>query len=174
MTALIFALNPECVLIGMDSLSVREEKIPHNYVTKLFPLPHLKGAICGTGSIDLILDWFADIQRTVIAKDILFLNKIAQERLSQIKAKYNYPSDLTSTIYHFGYHQVENRFVGFAFRSKNNFEPENLEYGLGIKPVDDELRRISTDLVEKKGLPEGFINLMEYQKLNDENKPIED
>lgn len=38
---------------------------------------------------------------------------------------------ITTTIYHFGYSRAEGQYVGYAYRSIANFQPERLPYALG-------------------------------------------
>lgn len=63
MTALNFILDPKYVIITTDTLISRsEDKQPSNYASKIFPLPHIKGVLCGTGVFEIIFEWFYVIQ----------------------------------------------------------------------------------------------------------------
>ncbi len=62
MTALNFILDPGYVLIFTESLSLTIDREPFKYVSKIFPLPHLRGVLCGTGLIQTIMDWHVYIQ----------------------------------------------------------------------------------------------------------------
>ncbi len=57
MTAFNYILSPGQVLIATDSLASHpESKRPFNFVTKVFPLPHLAGVMCGTGGLQLAVE----------------------------------------------------------------------------------------------------------------------
>ena len=172
MTALLYLLEKNKVCIAMDSLSIDgQTKEPFKFVTKIFLLPHLKGVICGTGSLDIILDWHFYIQKNVLATDILFLDEIATEKLCEISENCDSNCDLATTVYHFGYNERSSEFIGFAYRGANSFESEELIYGIGIKPFDGKLEKIDLEELQQKGLPVGFIELMQKQKEYDDNLP---
>jgi hypothetical protein len=141
MTALNFILDPNCVIIFMDTLSLRVNKEPFKYVSKIFPLPHLRGVLCGTGSLNTIWDWHVFIQGQVIGNIMDIPNKMAPSQLKRIHSKYDMNGTNDVTIYHFGFNprEDEGRIKGFAFRSTKNFEPEELVDGFSIKPHDDEI-----------------------------------
>lgn len=64
MTAFLYLLQENSVNITMDSLLTdRLTKEPLKFVTKIFLLPHLKGAVCGTGRLDIIIEWYSYIQK---------------------------------------------------------------------------------------------------------------
>jgi hypothetical protein len=171
MTALCYVLQPSEVMIMMDTLTTTIDKKPFNYASKIFPLPHLNGIICATGSIGLIIDWFSIIQKNVIAKNISYLNTIASEQLRKIYEQYNEVGD--STIYHFGYNEVKEIFQGFAFRSKNNFEIEKLVYSIGIKPSDGDIISYASNKIEINGMFNGIIDTIRKQKEIQDIKPNE-
>ena len=124
----------------MDTLSLRIDREPLKYVSKIFPLPHLRGVLCGTGSLNTVMDWHAYIQGQVIGNTMDIANKIAPSQLKSIHSKYDLNGTNEATIYHFGFNPREEggRIRGFAFRSTKNFLPEKLNDGIGIKPNDDE------------------------------------
>ena len=166
MTALNFLLEPERVCIAMDTLVIRPDtRTPFLYASKIFPLPHLGGVMCGTGLMQFVIDWFVCIQTSVIARDVPHLNNYTSEQLRVIAVKYKLISDLTSTIYHFGYSAAEQCYKGFAYRSKTNFVSEELEYGFGIKPP--------VEYKPIQSLPNGFIEMTERQRIEDKEKPTE-
>ena len=73
-------------------------------------------------------------QVNVIGKDITILDKFATKELNRLYSKYD---KTESTIYHFGLNKKENSFVGYAYRSKNDFKSETLQNSIGIKPPDE-------------------------------------
>ena len=53
MTALIYVITDAQVCIAADTL-MHEDHAPRSYVTKILTLPHLRGAIAGTGSFEAL------------------------------------------------------------------------------------------------------------------------
>lgn len=173
MTALNFILDPEYVLITMDTLCSKPNKEPLNYVSKIIPLPHLKSVICGTGAVDLILDWYILIEKQIVARDIYKLDKLAPEQLNKLAQKYMLnESNTSATIYQFGFSEAYGRFKGFAYRSENNFRSETLNDGFGLKPQSPEIIQYYNELFRARGTIDLdlLIELMKYQKINDGEK----
>jgi len=172
MTALNFLLEPERVVIFMDTLSLRTDKTPFKYASKIFPLPHLRGVICGTGLLNTIMDWYTLVEGQVIGNIMDIPNKIAPSRLPEIHSKYNLNETIDATIYHFGFNPRESggRIRGFAFRSTNNFVLEELKDGYGIKPYDDEtIKYFWEEFKSSNGdLVKTYINVMKLQKDKDD------
>ncbi|OAB45990.1 hypothetical protein [Paenibacillus glacialis] len=164
MTALNFIFDSENVYIAMDTLSITvDEKKPFKFASKIFPLPHLRSVMCGTGNIDLILDWNKMINRNVISYDIDYLNILTTEALRNLNSQY--PKEVTSTIFQFGYSHKQNAFRGFVYRSTNDFNVEEYEYCAAIKP------QVSFDFYEElsiHGVDEMFIKLITLQKYEDD------
>src|SRR5690349_12489521 len=93
MTALNFALHDDCVLITTDSLGSGDDHVPRSFHTKVFPLPHVNGVICGTGALPLVLDWFVFVQLQLVAREVRFLSECAAAKLPEMAAR----SDLRFT-----------------------------------------------------------------------------
>lgn len=68
MTALIFNVQPEQVIVVMDTLSTDLQGTPNGYTSKAFPVPHLGGLMCVTGLSNFASDWLVKLMRFV-AKD---------------------------------------------------------------------------------------------------------
>jgi hypothetical protein len=132
-TALIFSLAPEQAIVAMDTLVTNPEGTPIGYTSKVFPLMHLGGAMCVTGLSNLALDWLTTLHRFV-ARDIKQLDDFATPEIQKLWARYSSQVSTTSTVYHFGFSHEEERYVGFAYRSTNDFQSERLNYAMGIKP----------------------------------------
>jgi hypothetical protein len=172
-TALMFVLSPDSVVIGTDTLAVLPtDKSPHKYASKVFMLPHLGAVICGTGVFQLPLDWYMDIQSSVLARDMDFMNEIAPERLRSIWSRIG--ADGTSTVYHFGYSPHDGAYVGYAFRSTNDFARERLEYGIGIKPALDELIMVAREMAEEPDIHAMVVSLIESARALDDDLPVDD
>lgn len=168
MTALNFILQDDGVIISMDTLALSAgNKAPFKFVTKFFPLPHMNCIICGTGNMQAIIDWFGWVQKNIVANGIYQLNELSK------KAMYDFMKDINGdnfcTIYQFGLHEIDNKFHGYAYRSKNNFQSEELEQGIGVKPTDA-FKTVNGGVDLSPYMPEGasveeiLINIMERQK----------
>ena len=173
MTGLVFLLEPDSVALAMDSLSLSgDDKTPLKFCSKILPVPHLSGVVCGTGSLRLVLEWYADLQLNVVACDMDFVNSLATSRLREIAARLNEPT--TSTVYHFGFSPAEGAFTGTAFRSTADFVPQPLEYGLGVKPPSCDVMAVAVDLIKERGPFDGMIAILERLRESDDALPRED
>lgn len=161
-------------MIFMDTLALRTDKKPLKYSSKIFPLPHLRGVLCGTGSFNTIMDWFVYIQEQIVGNIIDIPNRIAPSRLKEIHSRYDLNGTNATTIYHFGFNprEEDSRIRGFAFRSINNFSMEELRYGIGIKPHNDDiLKYFDAELNSSGGNSvDLMINLIKKQKDNDDKE----
>lgn len=122
----------------MDTLVVTaDEKAPLCYQTKFTVLPHLNLVIAGTGLVQLINQWFLFVNGSMVARDIDHLNSFAPSLLRDAAEQCEGTDLTTTTLYHFGYSTLEERYVGYAYRSARNWEPDRLQDALGFKPVVD-------------------------------------
>ena len=175
MSALVYMLAKDKICIATDTLSVYpDNKKPFKFVTKAFLLPHLKAIICGTGCLNLISEWFIFVQNQVVAQDLYYLDKISPENLQKLykKIEHHWGAVCSSTIYHFGYIEREEKFVGFAYRSEHDFKSEQLIYSLGVKPRYKEVVDIAIDEIKNKGLPDTFVEIIKKLKSIDDKLPV--
>lgn len=174
MSALVFLLTAEKVCVAMDSLALYgDTKEPFKYITKLYPLLHLRSLICGTGCMNLIDAWVSFVQPHIVAKDILFLDSIAPQSLNDLHKQLNLANETSATIYHFGFDDERQRLIGYAYRSKNDYRSEELQDGLGIKPDDGDVVQAALSVVTERGFPDGFVDLISMQRENDRLRPLE-
>lgn len=158
MTALNFILSDESVIISMDTLSLNAlTHKPHKYVTKFLPLPHMNCVICGTGNMGAIIDWFSFVEKNIVANGIYQLNLLTQQVICDFMNEHN--GENSCTIYQFGLHEIDNKFYGYAYRSTNEFNSEEINKGIGVKP------------------PDAFINKsgeLDFNDINTNNSSIDD
>jgi hypothetical protein len=122
----------------MDTLVVtHDDKTPLYYQTKFTVLPHLNLVIAGTGFASLINDWFHFVNGRMVVRDIDHLKVLAPGLLRDAAPRCQGADITTTTLYHFGYSTLEKRYVGYAYRSAENWEPDRLQDALGFKPVID-------------------------------------
>lgn len=165
MTAVIFNIGPAQVIVATDTLAMSQEtRKPVFFTTKFYPLPHLHGAMFATGIGDLATQWFVRLDRFV-ARDMHHLDAFTQPVLQELGRQFGLDESQTTTVYHVGYSEQESRYVGFAYRSADDFASERLEYGLRIKPP------VQGATVES--FPDDFVRLMRKQRDSDEALPSE-
>jgi hypothetical protein len=170
LTALVYGLSKSEVWLATDSLSLTVDGQLRKFLTKLYPLPHLSGAMVGTGLAEVALDWFVDIQLNIVAQNILYLNTVGPQRLREIARKYDHPG--TSTIYHFGYDEDGGRFRGFALRSTHDYQAEEIVYGYGVKPYSDGIRAGLEDGTFGTASAAEIVRIVEEQKRLEDARPI--
>jgi len=118
--------------------------------------------------------WYAHALTSVLARDIEHLDEFAPECLRTIfkEAKDSFDNELldeaTSTIYHFGHSEEQSRFIGYAYRSGEDFVSEQLEEEFRQKPG------LLNGGYEIKEFPSDPIKLSDLHKAEDAEKNIED
>lgn len=81
------------------------------------------------------------------------------------------PNGGPTTIYHFAYSPEEGRCLGFAYRSTNDFESEELQSNaLGIKPSEN-VEDKAEQAIERSGIVGGMVELINLAKEVDDAKP---
>jgi hypothetical protein len=169
MTVLNFLLTDEAVYVLTDTLlSDPDELSPVAFTTKIHALPHLQALICGRGHAQAIAEWVATVNLALVVRDVVHLDQLASAELRKLFARHPKEGaderEITTTLYHFGFDERAGRFVGFAYRSADDFRSEPLPQGFGLKPAPDwplDGRKITR-------LPEHFIAIANKQKAQDE------
>lgn len=161
MTVINFHIAEHGVFIVADTLVTGPTYQPAFFTTKVHPVPHWNGLICGTGSLGLITDWLHRALGGMLAVDIIHLDEFAPAALRDLHAARG--SDeaeaCTTTIYHFGYDRADDAFKGYAYRSLNGFESEALRYGTYTKPG------IKLDSRAIERFPDDFIAVCRDQRI---------
>ena len=174
MTAFNYIIEPDRIVVSTDTLRSSGDGEPDGFASKILPLPHLHGVVCGTGSLDLLIDWYAFVQRRGGALDMRDLDDLAPQQLPTLAVKYP-----RATIYHFGLDARNGHLRGWAYRSTAGFRSESLEAGLGVKPpseppVDshhDPLIRLWLEEASTGGRVHAFEMLMNAQQDQDRHRP---
>lgn len=174
MTALNWELAPDHVLILSDSLALTgEDHRPAFMTTKVFTLPHLGLCIAGTGAQPLAERFWAHANSKCVASGVAHLDVYASDILRDLWLKLHSEPDyetvearlFTSTVYVYGWSAVDKAFIGFAYRSANDFVSEPLSYGIAAKPAPN-----SGELPEINGFTE-LVELLLLQKQEDRERP---
>jgi len=167
MTALVYIVQPDKIYLAMDTLVVtHDDKIPLYYQTKFTVLPHLNLVIAGTGFASLINDWFHYVNGSMVVRDIDHLKDLAPGLLRDATPRCQGADITTTTLYHFGYSKLEKRYVGYAYRSAKNWEPDRLQDALGLKPV------IDVQPTRNIQIPQFLINIVCEQRRKDLSLPV--
>lgn len=166
MSSLIFYTDREQALVATDSLAVDGSGAPHMFTSKAGYIPHLKTIIAGTGAGGFANKWLYDATNRMVIKGIRNLDYHTPEALRKLwqeyKVEFSLPKDFTTTVYQFGVCEESGEIVSFAYRSTNNFESEQLQYGTAVKP--------------ECSIPEGNLlellpQIMQEQRVIQSNKP---
>lgn len=170
MSILNFIINKDSIIVMADTLSTQQGDIPHMFVSKIFALPHLNGIICGTGNYKTIIEWNRFVQEQVIADNINHLNDLTPKYLSDLHHDIVGSSEVSTTIYQFGFIENDSVYCGYAYRSKNNFKSEKLPEGIGLKPGEE----INIESIFEKNDGNALKSLIEICKMQqylDKQKP---
>jgi hypothetical protein len=166
MSSLVFNLGPQQVIVATDTLAVgAATEEPCYFSSKAYPLAHLNGIMCVTGMDEFGVEWFTTVRR-LIARDLHHADDFIAPMLREMGSRYPLGPDSTSTVYHFGYSQTEQQFVGYAYRSTDGFASERLQYGFSHKP--------GVAGAKLESYPDDIIDLMKAQRRSEIAKPVED
>ena len=168
MTVLNFAITQVGVFVVMVTLVTCDGE-PAFFTSKATPVPHLNGLICGTGFQRFFHLWSLRVLGGIVAFDISHLDQYATESLREVWEELSHGEQQagTSTIYHFGYDRGDDEFVGFAYRSTNNFESEQLPFGTVTKPPYH-------GGLPLLGFPDDFVEVCRAQRAEQDQLGTED
>jgi hypothetical protein len=138
MSLLMFATDPSQVVIVTDTLATHPTGEPFLLVSKCSIVPHLEMAVAYTGVAQVGQRWVHQLQTAVLARNINLLDQHVPGALRQVTADVvaefgELPG--TSTVYHFGYSEEKEAYIGIAYRSEQDFQSDPIQYGFGVKPV---------------------------------------
>jgi hypothetical protein len=149
MSSLIFYTEPNQALVATDTLGVDEVGQPFIFVNKASYLPDIRTIIAGTGVGGFATDWAQIVNSRFRVSGIGNLNLHTTQALRELwadyKHKYQISDEGTSTVYHFGFCEVDQIIKTFVYRSTNDFQSESIGYGTGVKP---ECKILEGNLVE--------------------------
>jgi hypothetical protein len=165
----MFTLAPEGAWIVTDTLATTLDGEPYLLVSKCFTAPHLELAVAFTGIANLGNEWTQWVQSRVLARDIDMLDVHAPDALRKMHGELDLPNEETSTVYHIGFSSSKNVYVGYAYRSTEDFESEEMIPGFRVKPDPP-----SGTGWEPPETPEEIIGLAEAIRANEDTKPPEE
>lgn len=162
MSSIIFAIEPDRALVATDTLAVSVDGEPVRFTTKAFVLPRLQMIFAGTGAGGFLGHWFVAVNDYLIVQGIDDLDRLAPDRLSVLWKRYknqvpDFPSNQTTTVYHFGFSERTGLIHAYAYRSSDGFRSSRIEpYGIGIKPV--------CPIPDNYSLPQDLRKMMDDQR----------
>lgn len=174
MTSIVIFQSERDAVVAMDTLAIDQDRTPGRYTTKAHYLPHLRTIIAGTGCGGFADDWFAEVNKRLVIRDVLVLNELAPPMLRDLwgrfRSEYDLKESTTTTIFHIGKEEETGRVVVCQFHSGNGFEPEALDGSLAFKPVCPEPPELEQgDL----GAFDLILPIMEAQRAHEAEKPPE-
>jgi hypothetical protein len=165
MSALNFVLQKDLAIVSTDTLALNSEShLPSNFQSKAYPVLHLDGVVCGTGISQFVARWYTVVVTSMLAKSVPHLDEFSPQALRNLAEEMALPDISTTTIYHFGYDQETDRYRGYAYRSSNNFDSEELAYGFGMKP--------QVEFNPSGNIIEDFIALISIQRDQELARPV--
>ncbi len=160
MTSLIFHTEEKQVLVAMDTLATHLNGKPFMFTTKSFIVPHLRMMMCGTGTGGFLGTWLIQVNDRMVVRDIDHLDYHTPRVLASLwhgyKEECSITDDVTTTVYHFGFSQMDGLIHSYAYRSTNGFSSEPLGYGTGVKP--------KCEVPEPFQLPDDIPKMMRQQR----------
>jgi hypothetical protein len=137
-SSLIFLTDEDNVVVATDTLVVTPDGEPSMFTSKAIYLPHLKVIVAGTGLQGFASEWALKINDKLIVNGINNLDHHTPHCLRELWIKYKsellFGDEMTTTVYQFGFSQMDGNIVVFAYRSTNDFKSEKLTYGIKAKP----------------------------------------
>lgn len=167
MSSLIFQTEEQQVFVATDTLAVSPDGRPLTFTSKALILPHLRMIVAGTGSGGFLDRWFVHVNSRMRVLGIDHLNQYTTQNLvagwEAQKKEFSLPSSATTTVYHFGFSESTGKIRSYAYRSENQFVPEELGYGFGIKPP--------CPVPDAYDLPKDVRTMMDEQRRVERSKP---
>ena len=125
--------------------------------------------MAGTGAGGFCDRWFLQANGRMVVRCVEHLNYHTQRNLQSLwtdyKEEFDISDDLTTTVYHFGFSE-EGGIRSFAYRSTNDFCPEEIPYGIAVKP--------RCEVPEDYQLPDVLLGLMLAQRNIQAEEPEEE
>jgi len=137
-SSLIFFTDKDNAVVATDTLVVTPDGEPLLFTSKAIHLPHLRVIIAGTGLGGFATEWALKINDKLIVNGLNNLDyhtpNCLRELWTKFKSELQFGESITTTVYQFGFSQIDGNIAAFAYRSTNNFESEELTYGMRAKP----------------------------------------
>lgn len=159
MTAINSWLAPNGVVVFSDTLMTLPDGRPAAFVSKVYPIPQLNALISGRGTSDLIAGWAFDVTCRWVVADFDDLITHTQEELAKRWSDLEGRRTETTTVFMWGWSPAQSRFIGYAFRAGNGFEPEPLEDGRRCAPGVEDMDAYAALMAQEDEM-QGLLGVM--------------
>lgn len=168
MSALVFQVNDDSVLIASDTLTLSARtREPVQRTDKAFCVPHAGAIVTGTGVFEIVRKYYMRVLDGIDARSVDDLNERAPRVLNDVAARTEFPQDVTTTIFHFGFSPSAGRYVGYDFHSGRGYEPREIEKPFAAKPTYEDAFQ---NLPEEAGFTETAVQVISNLKEIDDEK----
>lgn len=141
MTALVWSLQPNELVVLADTLMTTGDGEPAAFVQKIHPLAHLGVVISGRGDGELITLLASYIGYRMLARGYDTLLELVPDMLRQkstaLWGELDGDPPGTTSVFMWGWSAGAGRICGTAFRSGSGFEPEAMQDGTVTAPGID-------------------------------------
>lgn len=136
------------IAIVSDTKAVSMGRTPRSFTSKFHPMPHMNTVMTSTGLACFTLEWYRHAMQTMIVKDVDGLDHYAPEQLRRLWERHpdNRTDEMTTSIFHLGYSEEQERMVGYRYHSDYDFESEELDTGFILKPKTPGLQDLREEL----------------------------
>lgn len=135
MSALNWIYQESEVHLACDTLVATDAGEPMAFATKIFPIPHARTLIAGTGLAQLLGQAAFTVATSSVCRHVVDVDRGLGHELWPLWNRIAVPGTApSSTIYVFGWDETRRRMRAYAYRSSSGFESEELSEGVGTKP----------------------------------------
>lgn len=136
MSSIVWDISTEAATVAVDTLCTDGHGKPVGLVSKAFIVPHLKLVIATTGNLQILEDYFLVLNSKPIRgpSDLVLKAPEILRNLSAVDPIRPDGSQLTTSIFQFGFSEVSGEMEGFMFHSGSGFSAVKLDYGSSYKP----------------------------------------
>jgi hypothetical protein len=139
----MFRLSSVEVVVLTDTLATTPSGAPHLLVTKCGIVPHLELVVAGTGAALLTERWRTRVYSQMLCRDIDMLDLHTHDALRRLWTDLQtefadmITNDVTATVYHLGLSEDIGEYVGYVYRSTDDFASEPMAPGFRVKPAPE-------------------------------------
>lgn len=169
MSSIVWEISTEAATVAVDTLCTDGHGSPVGLISKAFIVPHLKLVIATTGNLQILEDYFLVLNSKPIrgSSDLVLKAPEILRDLSAVDLVRPDGSQLTTSVFQFGFSEVSGEMEGFMFHSGRGFTAVKLDYGTSYKPP-------CTLLGEHEPTTKGWIvQVMASQRYHQELLPFE-
>lgn len=136
MSSIVWDISAEAATVAVDTLCTDGHGKPVGLSSKAFIVPHLKLVIATTGNLQILEDYFLVLNSKPIGgpSDLVLKAPEILRNVSGVDPLRPDGSQLTTSIFQFGFSEESGEMEGFMFHTGSGFSAVKLEYGTSYKP----------------------------------------